>query len=260
MKNWRLLNLEYSDSYLNMAVEEAILLAAEKGLTSNTIRLWINPRSVIIGRFQNVFHEVNLKVCNKYGITIVRRFTGGGAVYHDYGNLNWTIVLNKNHPLAPKIPAEIYKVASNAIIEGIKSLGVRVIFESPNIIQIGGKKISGLAAYVKKNTILCHGTLLVNTDLSILPEALSVDYKLGGQTLSRSWRTSAHTEVTTLQHELNKRIPISFVKELILLGFDKLYGIVPKLGKLNNFEERTTQILYYEKYVKKEWNFGSKDG
>ncbi|MCD6243144.1 lipoate--protein ligase family protein [Candidatus Bathyarchaeota archaeon] len=241
MESWRLLDLEYSDPYLNMAVEEAILIAADKRLSSNTIRFWRNPRSVILGRFQDVFCEVKLKICDKYGIEVVRRFTGGGAVYHDYGNLNWTIVVDKKHPLVPKIPTEIYEVVSKAVIEGIRFLGINANFKSPNAIQVRGRKISGLASYIKKNAILCHGTLLVNSNLSVLSEVLS----------------RPRAEVTTLHHELNKYIPMSLMKGLILLGFSKLYGIVPKLEKLNNYEERIAQILYYKKYVTKEWNSGA---
>ncbi|MHA1711881.1 MAG: lipoate--protein ligase family protein [Candidatus Freyarchaeota archaeon] len=207
-----------------------------------------------------VFREVNLEVCTEYGLTIVRRFTGRGTVYHDLGNLNWTVVVDRNHMLVPRVPAEIYRVVSNAIIEGIKLLGMNAEFKPPNVIQIREKKISGLAAYVKKNAILCHGTLLVDADLDILSKVLKVDHKFCGQTLSRLRSSSSHVEVTTLRHELNSRLPISLVKESILLGFDKLYNITPKLGKLNDYEEEMAQTLYHEKYARKEWNFRGKLG
>jgi lipoate-protein ligase A len=239
MEDWRILDLEYPDPYLNMAIEESILLVANEGLAPNTIRLWRNPRSVVIGRFQNVADEVDLKVCAKHGIKVVRRFTGGGTVYHDYGNLNWTVIVKKDSSLYPKMLLEIYKAMSNAVIEGLKSLKVHTRFKPPNIIEIGSKKISGLAAYVKRNAALCHGTLLVHADLNVLSKVL----------------LRPRATVTTLQNELRERISISLAKEAIFCGFNELYGIEANPEKLNKYEKRIAETLYQEKYKRDEWNF-----
>ena len=90
--------------------------------------------------------EANLEARKKYGATIVRRFTGGGAVYHDYGNLNYAISIRNDHPLVPNDVLEIYKVLSVGIIEGLRLLGLTAEFIPVNDIQIDGKEVSGMAA------------------------------------------------------------------------------------------------------------------
>ncbi|MEM3571714.1 MAG: hypothetical protein QW589_07300 [Candidatus Bathyarchaeia archaeon] len=91
----RLLEIEYSDPYMNLALEEAIFRKLFNGESQATLRFWRNFSAVVIGRFQCISLEVNEEACKRYGIQIVRRITGGGAVYHDEGNLNYSIFLHK---------------------------------------------------------------------------------------------------------------------------------------------------------------------
>ncbi|MEM2272708.1 MAG: biotin/lipoate A/B protein ligase family protein [Candidatus Bathyarchaeia archaeon] len=221
-----------------MAVEEAILLAVDKGLSPSTIRFWRNDRSVIIGRSQDIFKEVNIDSCTKYDIRIVRRFTGGGAVYNDYGNLNWSIIIDKSSTLYPKGIFELYEKACRAVVEGLMHLGVKAEFRPPNSIWVEGKKISGLAAYIKKNSVLCHGTLLINADLLILSEVLS----------------NILHPVTNIEKYLRVDNPLSHVKKSILYGFRRLYKIDFYHDKLTSYEKETARQLYTNKFTKDIWN------
>jgi len=239
MEMWRFLDVEYRDPYKNMAVDEALLIAVERNIAPNTVRFWRNPNAVVIGRSQSLEAEVSLEACEKHGASVVRRFTGGGAVYQDRGNLNWTIVSRRDHPVA-RINGilGVFKVFSKPILEGIRALGIGAEFKPPNSIFVGNKKISGMAAYVKREAILCHGTLLVKTDLNILTEVLK----------------PVKTKVTTLQQELGRQISMARIKRAILTGFDSVYDMKVKQGRLSREEVEIVKRLYRNKYATEEWN------
>jgi lipoate-protein ligase A len=224
-----------------MAIEESILLAVNEGLSPNTIRFWRNAKSVVIGRFQNVTNEVNVEACKVYGVKILRRFTGGGAVYQDRGNLNWTFVISCHSKLYPKTLSDLYDSTCKVVIEGLKHLGVNAEFKPPNSIWVEGKKISGSAAYIKMNAALCHGTLLIDTDLTILSKALS----------------RPRYPVTNIKNELknHKLASISNIQRTILRSFEKLYRIEVEFGDLSEYEKELSKLLYKEKYKRGLWNF-----
>jgi lipoate-protein ligase A len=236
---WRLLDIEYQDPCRNVATDEALLEAVEHDISPNTLRFWKNKNAVVIGRSQNLKAEVNMDACRKYKTAILRRFTGGGAVYQDYGNLNWTIVMRKSHLItqAKSIP-ELFEVFAEPILHGINNLGVQAKFKPTNSIFINGKKISGMAAYVKKNSVLCHGTLLVNTNLDILTSVLR----------------RIKVEVTTLQHSLGEQISMADVEKAIKNSFTDLYSAKVEKGALLAEELKLIKELNEKKYSTSEWN------
>ncbi|MFQ6076310.1 MAG: biotin/lipoate A/B protein ligase family protein [Candidatus Bathyarchaeia archaeon] len=242
MSEWRLLDLEYLDPHMNMAVEEAILIAVGRGLASNTVRLWRNMNAVVLGYFQSVESEVNLERCGRYGTAIVRRFTGGGAVYHDHGNLNWTVVMRRENPIVSKDAFKAFEVFGKIVIKGIERLGVDATFVPKNSIHVSGGKVTGMAMAIRRNAILCHGTLLVNTNIKTLKEVLDVP----------SPRSNV-AEVTTLEEEMGMTVSMNEVKRAVLDGLREALEIDMERGVLE--EEVLAQRLYGEKYVKREWNF-----
>src|SRR5208337_366943 len=125
-ETWRLLDVEYSNPYMNLALEEAIPPNVGKGASPNTIRFWRNPNAVVIGNFQSAKREVNLDRCNKYQTAVVRRFTGGGAVYHDLENLNCSMSVRRDHPLIKMDLGETFATLSQGVMEGLKLLGAPV--------------------------------------------------------------------------------------------------------------------------------------
>ncbi len=252
MERWRLLDLEYEDPYMNMAVDEAVLKTVEAGAAPNTVRFWMNQNAIIIGRFQDV-SEVNTEACIRFCTPIVRRFTGGGAVYHDRGNLNWTIVVDKSHPLLSKDVFSVYSILCRPIVEGLKLLNIDAEFKSPNSIQVNKKKISGMAMYVGRRAILCHGTLLVSTDLNLLSELLNVSNKMLKHPKAGK-KLSTHVEVTTIQRESGTHISIVDVKKSIMEGFQKLYRIKLDRGRLKEREEELSRQLYEQKYSRVKWS------
>ena len=152
-----------NNPYYNIASEEYLLRQKE----GNYIYIWQNEPSVIVGVNQNTLQEVNLAYVQDNGIKVVRRQTGGGAVYHDLGNICYTVVSKYDEGV------DNYKKFTAPVIEYLNSLGVKAEFSGRNDITVGDKKISGNAQTVYNGRVLHHGTLLFDTDLTVLSSALN---------------------------------------------------------------------------------------
>lgn len=154
------------DSSFNLAFEEEVLLS-ELISEEPVFCLWRNPKSVIVGVSQVVENEVNLEYCRDNGIAVVRRHTGGGAVYHDLGNLNFSFFF-------PTKPADNpYLHVFSLLKPAFKKLGVEITTSKTNDMLIDGMKFSGMAERVIGNRVMVHGTLLYDTDLQVMAQALN---------------------------------------------------------------------------------------
>jgi len=155
------------DPYFNLAAEQYLL---ERRDTAPVFMLWRNSPAVIIGKNQNAYAELNEAFIRENDIKVVRRLTGGGAVFHDYGNVNYTFI-------SPKQGANALDFARFCapIIEALCTLGAKAVLSGRNDIEIDGRKVSGNAQTVCGDRILHHGTLLWSADLSKLAGALKVD-------------------------------------------------------------------------------------
>jgi lipoate-protein ligase A len=160
------LRLTTTDPYYNLAVEEYLL----KNSTEDIFMLWQNCPSVIIGKNQNAYAEVDLEYANEHGINIVRRMTGGGAVYHDLGNLNYSFITSTE-----RAESLDYEYFTRPIIAAMSSLGLDCKLCGRNDIECNGKKISGNAQLSAGGRILHHGTLLFDVDTDEMSAVLRVD-------------------------------------------------------------------------------------
>jgi len=253
MDSWRLLDVEIPDNAaMNLAIEEAIFLEKMKRTIPPTFRFWRNRCAVVIGYSQKVGAEVNLGLCESKGIQIVRRFTGGGAVYHDLGNLNYSITVEADYPLFKGMDIiDTYRLFSFGIIEGLREFGVSAVFDPPSDLIIGSRKISGNAQSRKKGVIFHHGTLLVNADLDLLIRVLDVPKEEQGHMKP----TSKKRTVANLEDELGYRVRIDTVKEVLRRGFERVFSakLVPSV--LVAEERETAERLFAEKYSQQQWNF-----
>lgn len=253
MEEWRLLDVETAtNAAINMAIDEAIFLARTEKAVPPTIRFWRNGRAAVIGYSQTVAAEVNLELCEREDVQVVRRFSGGGAVYHDLGNLNYTIVPDADHGLIRGLDvAESYRVLCSGVIEGLEEFGVAANFKPLSDIFIGDKKVSGSAQLRKRGTVLHHGTLLVDADLDTLMRVLDVP-----QEKIRDRRTtSVRKPVTRLTDEVSHEIDLTVLKKALIQGFEKAFSVRLMPNKLTSVEEETAQNLYSSKYSQREWNF-----
>ncbi len=223
--------------YYNLAFEEYFFNS--EAHFDTCIMLWQNDKSAIIGRYQNIFEEINLNYANENKIKIVRRNSGGGAVYHDLGNLNYSIITNnqKNNDI---------KTLSFPIIQALKELGYDVYFSGRNDIFYKDFKISGNAQYITDNKLLHHGTLLIQSDLDILSKVLMPKIKFDDSCALPSIKS----KVLNLNDIQNKKINIEEIKTKIKKNFapDKEY-------KISDYDISKIKKLQEQKYEKKSWNY-----
>jgi lipoate-protein ligase A len=248
---WRILDAEYSDPYLNMALEEAIPTMVGRGIVPETVRFWRNNRAVAIGRFQHVESEVDLEACHRRGVEIVRRFTGGGAVYQDHGNLNYAISLRGDNPLLRGDILRDFQSLSRGVILGLRRFGLNAEYGRKNLIHIDGLKLSGIAGSSSAESFFQHGTLLVSTDLSVLSEVLRVT---GHVTSGRQGVQSVRSPVTSLRNALGSDISLEAVRKALLEGFEEAFQVDLVSNRVSREEEELARRLYETRYSKREWN------
>ncbi|OYT52456.1 hypothetical protein B6U66_01770 [Candidatus Bathyarchaeota archaeon ex4484_135] len=161
-----------------MAFEWGLLEAVKSGKAPTTVRLWVNAPCVVIDRSGRSSVEVRLEACRELGLPVLRRPTAGGAVYHDEGNLNWTVVARREDIWPVRWPSELESLASGALIDLLASLGLRGQLRPREGIFVGGLKVSGMAFYVGRQALMVHGTLLVCSDLRALRTVLRCKFEV----------------------------------------------------------------------------------
>jgi lipoate-protein ligase A len=252
MEEWRLLDdIVPRGAAMNLAVEEAVFLEKIGDRIPPTVRFWRNNCAVVVGYSQSVEAEVNLDVCTKEGIEVVRRFSGGGAVYQDLGNLNYSITIGSDHSLVKglEITQSLGSLCSG-VIAALKTFGAKPVFESGDVL-INNRKVSGNAQARRKNAILHHGTLLVSANLNLLSDVLNAPNREG----TIKGVASRKSPVTNLSDELGWQVPIEKVKEALQQGLESAFSIGLLNDGLSQPEKELAEKLYEEKYSKKEWNF-----
>jgi lipoate-protein ligase A len=160
------IRLNSVDPYYNLAVEEYLLYNS----TDDIFMLWQNAPTVVIGKNQNAYAEVNVDVAKQKGIKISRRITGGGAVYHDLGNINYTFITSRE-----KAKVLDYEYFTSPIINALALLGLNCSLSGRNDLECDGRKFSGNAQFCTDNRILHHGTILFDADVNVLSSVLKVD-------------------------------------------------------------------------------------
>ncbi len=200
-----------TDACRNMAFDEFALESLP--LDEPVFYLWRNAPSVIIGLNQSAYAEVNLPYLKEHGIALARRVTGGGAVYHDLQNLNYTIV-GKSRDLNADYPEYLHMV-----VDALRQLGVPAELSGRNDIMVDGRKCSGYAKRVWKDRLMVHGTLMFDVDLETLQEVLSVP----GSKMAASGIASVRSKVANLREYLPQFCDVLALKDAlnrILAGAD----------------------------------------
>lgn len=260
--SWRLLNDLGSDIYHNLAIDEALAKTRQQSENNlNTIRFWKSDKAVVIGRFQCVHKEVNLEFCKMNKISIARRFTGGGTVFHDLGNLNYALCLHQSCDYVPRGLKELYGTVIGTITESLNSLNIPARFDPVgSSIRIGNKKISGTAGWIKQGISFIHGTLLIDADLKDLQESLNPP---AGQPVFLRDKTrircmeSKKTTVTNIAQEVEDCPSRNEIKNAIIESLSKLAGTEIEEGVLTETEADTSQTLYQSHYKQASWNMGT---
>ena len=232
-----------NDTAFNIALEE---YAFKHLLDEDQIfLLWINKPSIIVGRHQNTIEEINRDYVREHGIEVVRRISGGGAVYHDLNNLNYTIISKEDENKAFD-----FKSFSTPVINTLAQLGVKAEFTGRNDLEIDGKKFCGNAQAYINGRIMHHGCLLFDVDLSVL------------LMLSRCLKTSlsqrvksVRARVTNIIDELPEKITVEEFRDLLLDYMKKEY---PEMTEYVFSDEELAEInrIKETKFGTWDWNYG----
>lgn len=244
---WRVVKPEVYDAYLNMALDEAVSEGVRNGSSPPTIRFYNwKPGAVSIGYFQGIRDEVNLEVCRELGVDCIRRWTGGGAVYHDYGGeVTYSVIAPAG--MFPKNIIESYRLICDWIVRALGSLGIEAEFRPINDILVGSKKISGSAQTRRGGVLLQHGTLLYDLDLATMFSVLNVSQ----QKISDKMILSAQERVTcVLKHSGAGK---EEVYEALIGAFTE--GKEYEFGAWSRDEMERARELAEGKYRSEEWMF-----
>jgi len=237
-------NENVTNPALNLALEEYLL---RNLLTDEDIFLfYINEPSIIIGRHQNTLEEINLEYVKEHGIHVVRRLSGGGAVYHDLGNLNFSFI-TQNRPEN----VNNFRKFTEPVIQVLQEMGVPAGHGGRNDILAGGRKISGNAQYIARDRMVSHGTLLFNTDLSVLSKALNVK---PGKIESKGIK-SVQSRVANISEFISSPGDTLAFRAELQRGLFAGAENIPQYH-LTDADRAGARALAAERYERWEWNFG----
>ena len=228
----------FSDIYFHLAAEEYLLKQGNEDI----FMLWQDTPSVVIGKHQRLRSEVDQEWAEREQVHIARRFSGGGTVYHDLGNVNLTFI-----ETTPRLPEFVTYLQRT--LDFLNSMGVMAIGGERLGIYLNGLKISGSAQCLYKDRVLYHCTLLYDTDLTALHQALNPEPMVDDETLSSVYAVpSVRSEVTNIRKHLSAGTVTDF-KEKAFLYFSKSQSV----SAFTREEIEAINQLREEKYIQKEW-------
>jgi len=242
---FRMIRFQKFNAFMNMAIDEAIMESIRAGVSLPTIRLygWM-PSAISIGFFQGLLNEVNLEACQQAGVDVVRRLTGGGAVYHDSdGEVTYSI-LGPVEIFPPKI-LDSYRVICSDIVYALQLIGIQASFEPVNDLIVDGKKISGNAQTRRSGVLLQHGTILYKVDVEKMFSLLNVSK----EKISDKLISSVKKRVTSVEDYVST--PIQDLIEAMEKGFSRDREIVFEDYKPEELER--ARQLADQKYSTKNW-------
>ena len=232
------------DTAFNIALEEYCFKKLKD--EEEIFLLWINEPSIIVGKYQNTIEEINTEYTREKGIHVIRRISGGGAVYHDLNNLNYTIISNRDKGQE----GFNFKEFSKPIIETLAELGVKAEFTGRNDLEIDGQKFCGNAQAYIKDRVMHHGCLLFNVDFSALGDAL----KVSKDKIESKGVKSVRSRVTNILPHLKTPITVEEFGDKIMEYMKKQYPDMKEYV----FSKEELDYIAKRAEVKRswEWNYG----
>ncbi|HDK7137006.1 TPA: lipoate--protein ligase [Clostridium botulinum] len=234
-----------TNPFFNLALEEYLLKNVD--IKEDYFILWQNEPTIVIGKHQNTLKEINMNFVKDNNINVVRRNSGGGAVYHDLGNINFTFITkyDEKHLLD-------FKTFTNPVVYSLGKLNVKAELSGRNDILIDGRKISGNSQHIYKDRFLHHGTLLFNSELENLVKALNVD---NDKILSKGIE-SIKSRVTNIKEHVKEDISMEKFKEILIENIFIWNKNSLKEYNLTNDHINDIEKLMEEKYMTWQWNYG----
>ncbi|MCL1803435.1 MAG: lipoate--protein ligase [Eubacteriaceae bacterium] len=236
------LHTDWDIPYYNMALEDYLMNEPDSG---DFIFFYIHKPSVMVGSHQNTYNEINYPYIEKNGIYVARRISGGGAVYHDYGNLNYSYIVSGNNRQGID-----FEPFTSPIINALRGLGVNAELSGRNDMLVGSKKFSGNAQYIKKDRVLSHGTLMFDVSIENMVSALNPDAeKFKGKAIA-----SVRSRVANLKGYISQEIDIYEFKAY--LASFLIAESNAQQRKLTRAETDAVEKSVAEKFSTWEHNFG----
>lgn len=232
-----------TDPRWNLALEQYAFDCLDR--SRSYFMLWQNDNTIVVGKNQNTVAEINNDFVREHNILVVRRLSGGGAVYHDLGNLNFTFITD-----ADKMDGIDLHMFCVPIVETLRSFGVQAEISGRNDITVDGKKFSGNSQYIREGRVMHHGTIMFDSDLTMVSRALQVDRE---KILSKGIR-SVVSRVTNLRPYLPDGITLDCFRQRLL---DYL-SVAEPLHTLTLTPEdmRRVDAIRDARYATWEWNYG----
>ncbi|WP_419724649.1 lipoate--protein ligase [Terrisporobacter petrolearius] len=236
-----LINNTSTNAYFNLAMEEYFL----KNTNEDIFMLWRNESAIIVGKNQNTLSEINYEYVKQNKIKVVRRQSGGGAVFHDLGNINFTFISCNDNSFSD------FKRFTIPIIDALKNLNIQAEFSGRNDLLIDNQKFSGNAQYNYKNKVMHHGTLLFSSEINDLSSALKVKpSKFKGKSVK-----SVKSRVTNIANHLDRDMTVLEFKNYLMNFINSKYEN-NCLYELSEEEINEINKLVEDKYNTWQWNFG----
>jgi len=239
-------NQGITDPTLNLAIEEYAL--RHLPMDDSYLLFYINEPSIIIGKHQNTIEEINAEYVKEHGIHIVRRLSGGGAVYHDLGNLNFSFLTKDDGQSFNN-----FKKFTEPVVDALRKLGVESELTGRNDIQIGERKISGNAQFSSRGRMFSHGTLLFNSEMENVASAL----KVNAVKIASKGTKSVRSRVANISEFLQEPMTIEQFRAEVLRS---IFGMEPdQVPQYRLTEEDWGKIrqLADERYRNWDWNYGN---
>lgn len=272
---WRLLTTGFLNAFENMAIDEAILKTCSQGESPPTIRFYgWKPHAVSLGYSQQVKGNINLQVCERLGIDIVRRTTGGRAILHEE-ELTYSLICPSNNPLFPSSILGTYRKISSCLIEGFKRIDINAqlfvpkgpevslsekrsnpsCFSSPSRYEISvcGRKICGSSQRRVNGAFLQHGSILIGFDAKKLSQIMVF------KGLKREVVDYLSRNITSVNDQVGKDIDFFELQRIFIEGFQEGLGIELRKGDITQQEHQLKEQYLKERYLNPEWNFRMPD-
>lgn len=247
MTKFRMIPFQYFNAFMNMALDEAIMESVRRSNSLPTIRFYgWDPSAVSIGIFQGVRNEVNLDETSKAGIDVVRRLTGGGAVYHDIlGEVTYSLIAPLE--LFPTNIIESYRVICDDIVHALSLLGIQAAFSPINDILVNEQKISGNAQTRRNGILLQHGTILYSVDVEKMFTYLNVS----DQKISDKLIKSVQKRVTSVKDQTNASM--QDLQKALIQGFKRNRDT--QFGDYSEQELKRAERIVVDRFNNQDWTF-----
>lgn len=247
MTKFRMIPFEYFDAFTNMALDEAIMENVRKGNSLPTIRFYgWDPSAVSIGIFQGIKNEVHLEQTKNANVDVVRRLTGGGAVYHDkYGEVTYSLIAPLE--IFPTSIIQTYQVICDDIIFALGQLGIQAVFSPINDILVNEQKISGNAQTRRNGILLQHGTILYSVDVQKMFSYLNVSDQKVSDKLIKSVQKRVTSVTDQSSHSMDD------LKDALINSFKRNRDV--EFGYYTDPEFSRARELVTERFGNENWTF-----